>query len=54
VLGMIADLSSTGSLIAPRRDCGGLYVTPHTVDTGYRGSSSELGADRVHGDYHTS
>jgi len=46
--GMINNLSSTGSLIAPHRDCGDQYITPQTVDTGYRISSSELGADRVH------
>jgi hypothetical protein len=50
---MINNLSSTGSLNAPRRDCGELDITPQTVDTGYRDSSFELGADRVHYWYHT-
>jgi hypothetical protein len=30
------------------------YIAPHRVDTGYRRSSFELGAGRVHLDYHTS
>jgi hypothetical protein len=45
---MIITLSSTGSLLAPRRNCGDQYITPQIVDTGYRNSSCELGADRVH------
>jgi hypothetical protein len=44
-LGMIHNLSLTGSLIAPRQGCGDQYITPHLVDTGYRVSSFKLGAD---------
>jgi hypothetical protein len=29
------------------------YIAPHSVDTGYRISSFELGAGRVHLGYHT-
>jgi hypothetical protein len=52
-LGTIINLSSTGSLNAPRRECEDLYITPHKVDSGNRVSSFKLGADRVYLGHHT-